>query len=78
LGDEQIVGILKQGEAGVPVVELLRRHGISRATYCPWRSKYAGTTVSELGRMKASLGGVPPSESCPGPSPPESGRGASP
>ena len=50
--EEQIVGILKEGEAGVPVVELLRRHGISRATYFSWRSKYAGTTVSELRRMK--------------------------
>ena len=36
----------------MPVVELLRRHGISRATYCSWRSEYAGTTVSELRRMK--------------------------
>ena len=45
--EEQIVAILKEGEAGVPVAELLRRHGISRATYFLWRSKYAGTTVSE-------------------------------
>ncbi|MBM4270246.1 MAG: transposase [Deltaproteobacteria bacterium] len=46
--EEQIVGILKEGEAGVPVAELLRRHGISRATDFSWRSKYAGATVSEL------------------------------
>ena len=36
----------------VPVADLLRRHGISRATYFLWRSKYAGTTVSELKRIK--------------------------
>jgi putative transposase len=50
--EEQIVGILKEGEAGVPVADLLRRHGISRATYFTWRSKYAGTSVAELRRMK--------------------------
>jgi putative transposase len=50
--EEQIVAILKEGEAGVPVADLLRRHGISRATYGKWRSKYAGTTVAELKRMK--------------------------
>ena len=50
--EEQIVAILKEGESGVPVADLLRRHGISRATYFLWRSKYAGTTVSELKRIK--------------------------
>jgi putative transposase len=50
--EEQIVAILKEGEAGLPVADLLRRHGISRATYFKWRSKYAGTTVAELKRMK--------------------------
>jgi putative transposase len=50
--EEQIVAILKEGEAGVPVADLLGRHGISRATYFVWRSKYAGTTVPELRRMK--------------------------
>jgi putative transposase len=50
--EEQIVAILKEGEAGVPVADLLRRHGVSRATYFLWRSKYAGTTVSELKRIK--------------------------
>jgi len=50
--EEQIVAILKDGEAGVPVADLLRRHGISRATYFTWRSKYAGTSVAELRRMK--------------------------
>lgn len=50
--EDQIVGILKEGEAGVNVATLTRRHGISRATYYQWRSKYAGTTPSELRRMK--------------------------
>ncbi len=50
--ESQIVGILKEGEAGVPVAEILRTHGISRATYFKWRAKYAGTTVAELKRMK--------------------------
>jgi putative transposase len=50
--EEQIVAILKEGEAGIPVADLLRRHGISRATYFAWRSKYAGTSVAELRRMK--------------------------
>jgi putative transposase len=50
--EAQIVAILKEGEAGVPVADLLRRHGISRATYFVWRSKYAGTTVPELRRIK--------------------------
>jgi putative transposase len=52
LTEEQVVGILKEGEAGVNVATLTRRHGISRATYYQWRSKYAGTMPSELRRMK--------------------------
>ena len=50
--ESQIVAILKQGEAGVPPGELSRQHGISRATYFNWRSKYGGVTVNELKRMK--------------------------
>jgi putative transposase len=50
--ESQIVAILKEGEAGVGVAELARKHGISRATYFNWRSKYSGVTVSELKRMK--------------------------
>ena len=49
--EAQIVAILKEGEAGVPIADLVRQHGISRATYFTWRSKYAGTTVAELKRM---------------------------
>ena len=50
--ESQIVGILKEGDAGLPLAELVRKHGISRATYFNWKSKYAGTTVADLKRMK--------------------------
>ena len=50
--ESQIVAILKEGEAGVPVAELTRNHGISRCTYFNWRSKYGGVSVNELKRMK--------------------------
>jgi len=50
--ESQIVGILKQGEAGVPIAEILRQHGISKATYFHWRSKYAGASVDELKRLR--------------------------
>jgi putative transposase len=42
----QIAEILREGEAGVPVVDILPTHGISRSTYFKWRAKYAGTTVA--------------------------------
>ena len=50
--ESQIVAILKQGEAGVPIAEILREHNISKATYFQWRSKYAGASVDELKRLK--------------------------
>ena len=50
--ESQVVAILKEGEAGVPVAGLLRKHGISRGTYFKWRSKYGGATVKELARLK--------------------------
>jgi putative transposase len=43
--ESQIVGILKEAEAGVPVPDLLRRHGVSRASFFLWRRKYAGVSV---------------------------------
>jgi putative transposase len=46
------VAILKEGEAGQSPGEISRKHGISRATYFNWRSKYGGVTVNELRRMK--------------------------
>ena len=50
--EAQIVEILKEGESGVPVADLIRKHGISRPTYFNWRSKYGGVSVSELKRMR--------------------------
>jgi putative transposase len=50
--ESQIVEILKDGEAGIPLAEVVRKHGISRATDFTWKSKYAGTSVAELKRMK--------------------------
>ena len=50
--ESQIVSILKDGDAGVPLAELVRKHGISRGTYFNWKSKYAGATVADLKRMK--------------------------
>jgi putative transposase len=50
--ESQIVEILKEGEAGVPIVEIIRKHGISRNTYFGWRRKYAGATVPDLKRLR--------------------------
>jgi len=50
--DSQIIGILKQAEAGTPVPELCREHGISSATFYKWRSKYGGMDASMMSRMK--------------------------
>lgn len=50
--EEQIVAVLKEGEAGLPVAEILRKHGISRNTYFNWKSRYGGTTVPELRRLR--------------------------
>jgi putative transposase len=50
--ESQIVAILKEGEAGVGVAQLARKHGISAATYYHWKSKYAGAGVAELKRLR--------------------------
>jgi len=50
--ESQIVAVLKEGETGVPVAELCRKHGISSATYYQWKSKYSGVQVSELQRLR--------------------------
>jgi putative transposase len=50
--ESQIVAILKEGEAGLAVAELCRKHAISAATYYAWKSKYAGASVSDLTRMR--------------------------
>ncbi|MDR0769706.1 MAG: metalloregulator ArsR/SmtB family transcription factor [Burkholderiales bacterium] len=50
--DDQIVGILKQADAGVPVSALCREYGISSATFYKWRDKYRGVGASLMGQMK--------------------------
>ena len=51
--EEQIIGVLKEAEAGMKVAELCRKHGISEPTYYNWKSKYGGMTVSDAQRLKA-------------------------
>lgn len=50
--EAQIIAVLREGEAGVPVAEILRKHGISRPTYYQWKAKYGGASVPELRRLK--------------------------
>ena len=50
--ENQIIAIIKEGEAGVQVKEICRKHGISDATYYTWKSKYGGMGASDLKRMK--------------------------
>jgi len=50
--EEQIIGILKESEAGVPPEELCRRHGITRASLYRWKAKYGGMEVSEARRLR--------------------------
>ena len=51
--EEQIIGILKEAEAGLKVGELCRKHGISDATYYNCKSKFGGMSVSEAQRLRA-------------------------
>jgi putative transposase len=51
--EEQIIGFLREGDAGVAVKELCRRHGFSEASYYLWRSKFGGMDVSDAKRLKA-------------------------
>lgn len=50
--DSQILSILNQAEAGTPVTELCREHGMSSAAFYKWRSKYGGMDASLMKRMK--------------------------
>lgn len=50
--EEQIIGVLKEAEAGAKTKELCRQHGISDATFYNWKAKYHGMTVSEARRLK--------------------------
>lgn len=50
--ESQMLAILKEGESGLPVAEVCRKHGISNATYYQWKSKYGGMSLPELKRVK--------------------------
>ena len=50
--EEQIAGILKQGEAGRKTTELCRQHGISEGTFYNWKAKYGGMSVTDVQKLK--------------------------
>ncbi len=50
--EEQIIGVLKESEAGMKTSELCRKHGISEGTFYKWKDKYGGLTISEARRLR--------------------------
>jgi putative transposase len=50
--EEQIIGVLRENEAGASVADLCRKHGISSATFYAWKAKFGGMEVSEAKRLK--------------------------
>lgn len=50
--EEQIIGFLRQAEAGMPIKEIGRKHGFSDASFYKWRSKYGGMDASEAKRLR--------------------------
>lgn len=51
--EEQIIGVLREVDAGAKIRDVIRRHGISEQTYHRWKGKYGGMDVSEARRLKA-------------------------
>jgi putative transposase len=51
--EEQIIGILREADAGAVVLDLCRKHGMSSATYYAWKAKYGGLEVSEAKRLRS-------------------------
>jgi putative transposase len=51
--EEQIIGILKEADSGIPIPDLMRNHGICEGTYYRWKAKYGGLEVSDARRLKA-------------------------
>jgi putative transposase len=51
--EEQIIGVLREQEAGTKTADVCRRHGISTATFYAWKAKYGGMDVSEARRLRA-------------------------
>jgi putative transposase len=54
--EEQIIGVLKEHEAGVKTADLCRKHGISEATFYNWKSRFGGLDVSEARRLRSLEG----------------------
>jgi len=50
--EEQIIGVLKESEAGMKTSELCRKYGISETTFYKWKDKYGGLTVSDIRRLR--------------------------
>lgn len=50
--EEQIIGVIREAEAGIAVAELCRKYGISDQTYYNWKAKYGGMTVSDARKLK--------------------------
>jgi putative transposase len=50
--ESQIVSILKEADAEVAVVDLMRKHGLSKTTFFKWRSKYAGASIADVKRLR--------------------------
>ena len=51
--EEQIIGILREHEAGSPTADVCRKHGVSSATFYKWKAKFGGLDVSDARRLKA-------------------------
>lgn len=51
--EEQIIGILREQEAGVPTADVCRKHGVSSATFYKWKSKFGGLEVSDARRLRS-------------------------
>ena len=51
--EEQIIGVLREQEAGAKTADICRKHGISSATFYKWKAKYGGLEVSDARRLKA-------------------------
>ena len=56
--EEQIIGILRENEAGAKAGELARKHGVSEGTIYAWKAKFGGMSVSDAQRLRALLAGV--------------------
>jgi putative transposase len=54
--EEQIIGFLREADAGLPIKELCRKHGFSEASYYGWKAKFGGIKVSDAQRLKALEG----------------------